>query len=142
MKVFNTSALTQKQRFNQAVILGTVASVVLGIVVGYLRRFIAMGTGFEFSFITIGGTYVLAMFIQKVGRGVQPKFSILGAVLGFVLVSISSVIAFGYPLVAIFNLRIHLSQWMMMLTGSFNTLFTLMYQVIAIYVAYSYSRIV
>lgn len=142
MKVFNTSALTQKQRFNQAVIVGTLASIVLGIIIGYLRLYIALGTGFEFSIVTIGGTYVLAMVIQKVGRGVQPKFSILGAVLGFILVSISSVIAFGYPLMAIFNLRIHLSQWMLMLTGSFNSLFTLMYQVIAIYVAYSYSRIV
>lgn len=142
MKIFNTRSLTQQQRFFRALIIGSIGSIVIGIVTGYIRLAIGRSTGFEFSFITIGATYVLAMLIQKVGRGVQPRFSILGGILGFVVVSISNVLAWGLPLMAILIPQVHFQIWATFFTGSFNTLITLLYQAIAIYVAYNYSRII
>lgn len=142
MEIFNTHRLTQKQRFNTALIVGIIASVVIGIAIGYLRRLIAISSGFDFSIVTIAGTYALAYVIRKVGRGVQVKFSILGGVLGFLLVSISNVIAFGYPIISILNLGLHLQILLTLISGSLNNLLMLVYQVFAVYIAYNQSRFI
>lgn len=142
MEIFNTHRLTQKQRFNAALVVGIVAAFVIGIATGYLRILIALSSGFDFSIVTIGGTYALAYVIRKVGRGVQVKFSVLGGILGFVVVSISNVIAFGYPLMAIFNLGLHIQILLMFLNGNLNTLLMLAYQVFAVYIAYTQSRFI
>ncbi len=142
MKIYNTRRLTQNQRFKSAVIFGTLGAIVIGVLTGYLRILISATTGFEFSIVTVGSTYLLALLIQKVGRGVQTRFSILGGILGFFVVSISNVIAFGFPLFQIFNPMAHFSILMHLLTGRMNTLFTLLYQAIAVYVAYENSRFI
>ncbi|HZJ87082.1 MAG TPA: hypothetical protein VFC75_02560 [Erysipelothrix sp.] len=142
MKIYNTRRLTQNQRFTSAVIFGTLGAIVLGALSGYLRIVISSTTGFEFSIVTVGATYLLALLIQKVGRGVQVRFSVLGGVLGFILVSISNVISFGYPLFQIFNPLAHFTIIMYLVSGNINTLLMLVYQGIAIYVAYTNSRFI
>lgn len=142
MEIFNTHRLTQKQRFNTAIIVGIVASLVLGIATGYLRLLIGATVGFDFSIVTIGATYILAFVMRKVGRGVQVKFSILGGILGFALVSISNVIAFGYPLMFIFNLKVHFQILLFFMSGNLNTLLMFVYQAFAVYIAYSQSRFI
>ncbi len=142
MEVFNTKRLTQKQRFNSAIVIGAIASIVIGIATGFVRIAIARATGFELSIINMGAAYALAMVIQKVGRGVQQKFSILGGILGFVTISIANVVAIGYPIIYIFNLGLHLQIWAMYLAGGVNTLITLIYQGLSVYIAYYNSRII
>ncbi|NLW15678.1 MAG: hypothetical protein GX038_05415 [Erysipelothrix sp.] len=142
MEIFNTHRLTQKQRFNTAIVLGTLAAFVIGIVTGYLRLIIASTVGFDFSVVTIAAGYAVGMVIQKLGRGVQLKFSILGGILGFIAVSVSNVIAFGYPIFFIFNIAIHFHIILTLISGSLNTILMLLYQSIAVYVAFNTSRII
>ena len=142
MQVFNTHRLTQKQRFNAAIIVGTIAAIGIGILTGYLRLVIAHSSGFDFSIVSIGATYLLAFILRKVGRGVQVKFSVLGGILGFITVSISNVIAFGFPIHYVFNLNAHFMILMSLLNGSLSNVLMLAYQGYAIYIAYSQSRFI
>ncbi|NLC64435.1 MAG: hypothetical protein GX753_02050 [Erysipelothrix sp.] len=140
MQVFNTRALTQKQRFVSAIAVGIPTTIILGIVAGKVTQFIGVATGFGFAIINIGAAYLLAMVIQKVGRGVQQRFSTLGAVLAVVLVLISEMISYGMPLIYILHLdsyRFVLSVW---LNSGISGFLSIIYNAIAVYTAYSYSR--
>lgn len=142
MEIFNTRRLTQDQRFTSAIIVGVLASLGIGILSGYLRIFIARSVGMDFSLVTIGATYLLALVIQKVGRGVQVRFSILGGILGVVVCSISNVIAYGFPIQAILIPMVHFRIFASLISGNLNTILMLAYQVFAVYIAYTNSRFI
>ncbi len=75
IKVFNTRALSQNQRFNRALLVGIPSALVLGIAYGFLNRIIPI----RFSVIYLGIGWLIGDLIQKNGRGVQKKFNILAA---------------------------------------------------------------
>ncbi len=140
MEVFNTRRLTQRQRFGLAVAVGIIAAIVLGILSGKISLWIGQSTGLGFAIINIGAGYLLGMTIQKIGRGVQTKFSILGGVLGVFMVLISEVIALGFPIYALFMPEVYRSTLNILLGGGVNSIITLIYNAIAVYTAYGYSR--
>ena len=76
MKVFNTRALSQNSRFNRALLVGMSSSIILGIVYGYIVRILPI----RFSIIYLGIGWLIGDLIQKYGRGVQNRFSVLAAV--------------------------------------------------------------
>ena len=88
-KIFNSNALNRNQRFLRALILGTVSAVVLGIVYGLFSSTLRI----EFSIVYLAIGYANAYVICNYGRGVQTKFSILGAVLTFVSIFIGDMIS-------------------------------------------------
>lgn len=142
MQIFNTRALTQKQRFSLAVIVGIPSAILLGIAAGKLTQWIGIATGFGFAIINIGAAYLLATVIRKVGRGVQERFSILAAILAVALVMISEIVSLGMPIVFIFYLdsyRWVLSMWF---NSGISGLLSMIYNAIAVYVAYTYSRFI
>lgn len=140
MEVFNTRRLTQRQRFGLAVAVGIIAAIVLGILSGKISLWIGQSTGLGFAIINIGAGYLLGMTIQKIGRGVQAKFSILGGVLGVFMVLISEVIALGFPIYALFMPEVYRLTLKILLDGGVNSIITLIYNAIAVYTAYGYSR--
>lgn len=140
MEVFNTRRLTQRQRFGLAVAVGIIAAIVLGILSGKISLWIGQSTGLGFAIINIGAGYLLGMTIQKIGRGVQPKFSILGGVLGVFMVLISEVIALGFPIYGLFMPEVYRLTLNILLDGGVNSIITLIYNAIAVYTAYGYSR--
>lgn len=75
MKVFNTRALSQNQRFTRALLVGIPSALVLGITYGYIVRILPI----RFSIIYLGIGWLIGDLIRKYGRGVQKKFSILAA---------------------------------------------------------------
>ncbi len=80
LKVYNTSTLSQKQRFWNAVLFGSLASIVL--VIAYVIIFnLMISIGFEFAIAYIAVGYAIGLVVQHSGHGVQLKFSILAAVL-------------------------------------------------------------
>ena len=100
-KIFNSNALNRNQRFLRALILGTVSAVVLGIVYGLFSSTLRI----EFSIVYLAIGYANAYVICNYGRGVQTKFSILGAVLTFVSIFIGDMISrFGLGFFGAFNL--------------------------------------
>jgi hypothetical protein len=141
LKVFNTRALTSNQRFSRALMVGIPAALAAAILYGIISPAIR----FEFSVVYVGIGWGLGVLIQKYGRGVQPKFSILAAILAalcFVLGDLISVVGVDIlfqPLILIqmiiFNLPAYLQTNASVLLGT-------AFRVLGVYMAYTNARIV
>lgn len=141
IQIFNTHALTSQQRFTRAIIAGTIGAIVIAVVYGALMQYIRI----ESSLLLIAVGYGIAMVVQKAGRGVQQRFSILGAVLCVFAILISDIISnFGFS--ALLNPAIWPTCFALLLkmylSISFYSLLGIVFRAAAVAVAYQYSRIV
>lgn len=141
IQIFNTHALTSQQRFTRAVIAGTIGAIVIAVVYGSLMQFINI----ESSLLLIAVGYGIAMVVQKAGRGVQQRFSILGAVLCVFAILIADIITyFGFS--ALLNPAIWPTCFSMLLqmylSLEYRSLLSIIFRAAAVAVAYQYSRIV
>ncbi len=144
-QVYNRSALTQKQRFLRAVLIAVPVSIIGGLLVGQLLYALVETSGifFGYGIIYIGIGYLIGLLIQNVGRGVQVRFSILGAgcaLLCFLCILVTQVIGLGNILHLNLILWILESYVRTMLSGS--NFLTLIFQAIGVYAAFINSRIV
>ncbi len=135
MEIFNSRSLTQKQRFNRALILGIPVSFVLAIVFGYLRRFIPS------SILLVLMSYLIAMTLQKLGRGVQKRFSILGLILVFFAIVFSDVV-FYFGLESLLEIDAYLTVIRLVIQDDISSVLGLVYRVVGMYIGYTYSRII
>ena len=89
--------------------------------------------------------YANAYVICNYGRGVQTKFSVLGAVLTFVSIFIGDMISrFGLGFFGAFNLWPTLLMMYLrsMLATNINSILGLLFRIGGIYIGYTYSRVV
>lgn len=136
MEIFNTRSLTQKQRFNVALLVGLVSAVVLGIVSGIFRNKIA-----NFSLVIVGVGYLIALAIQKFGRGVQIKFSIAAALFTFLAIVMSDVVTV-MGIVGLFDLSSYQIIFKYAAQNEIHSVLWIAYRLLAIYISYNYSRII
>lgn len=141
IQIFNTHALTSQQRFTRAVIAGTVGAILIAVVYGGLMQYIRI----QSSLLLIVVGYAVAMVVQKAGRGVQQRFSILGAILCVFAILIADIIShFGFS--ALLNPAIWPTCFSLLLQSylsiDFNSLLGIVFRASAVAVAYQYSRIV
>lgn len=136
MEIFNTRSLTQKQRFNVALLVGLVSAVVLGIVSGIFRNKIA-----NFSLIIVGVGYLIALAIQKFGRGVQIKFSIAAALFTFLAIVMSDVVTV-MGIAGLFDLSSYQIIFKYAAQNEIHSVLWIAYRLLAIYISYNYSRII
>ncbi len=141
LKIYNKNALTQKERFVQAIIFGTLATI--GLIICYVLFNRIIGDWeFQVAFIAVG--YAIGYVVKKTGRGVQLKFSILAAIL------CTFVIAFGdlftyfpeiitYPNLWFDGFRIILHVYSQL---DFNAIIGLLFRATGIYIAYINGRII
>ena len=137
-RIYNSFKLNSNQRFLNALLYGIPTALGLGITYGYISRILPI----TFSIVYVGIGYLIGMVIQKYGRGVQVKFSILGAVLAGIAFVLSDVIRyFGLSLNPII-----LYQAVLIITqvylGSINGLINLLFFAWGIVTAYNKSRII
>lgn len=92
LKVFNTRGITSQQRFLKACLFGIPAAIGLGLANGFVSRIIS----FNFQIIYLAVGYGIAWVIKETGRGIQPKFSILAAVLTLFAFIVSAFVLY-YP---------------------------------------------
>ena len=140
-KIFNSNALNRNQRFLRALILGTVSAVVLGIVYGLFSSTLRI----EFSIVYLAIGYANAYVICNYGRGVQTKFSILGAVLTFVSIFIGDMISrYGLGFFGAFSFwpALFMMYLRSMLATNINSLLGLLFRIGGIDIGYTYSRVV
>ena len=123
-QVFNKHALTRNQRFMRALLYGTLVSVGLCIAYGLISSLLSI----EFSYAFVGIGYLIGLTIQKMGRGVQVKFSVLAAVL--------AVLTFVFGLKTWINLMMNFS------TGGVSGLISLLFRGFGVIAAYQSARIV
>ena len=139
MKIYNTRALTRNQRFTNALLVGIAASILCGIVLGYVLRFLPIT--FEIFYLGVG--YVVGYAIRTYGRGVQPRFSILGAVLTLVAILMADCVRFA----GIFGI-LNIDVWMFAVMSniyslsSMSGIINLIFRICAVVVGYEQSRIV
>lgn len=137
-RIYNSFKLNSNQRFLNAILYGIPTALGLGIAYGYISRILPI----TFSIVYVGIGYLIGMVIQKFGRGVQVKFSILGAVLAGIAFVLSDVVRyFGLSLNPII-----LYQAVLIITqvylGSINGLINLLFFAWGIVTAYNKSRII
>lgn len=137
-RIYNSFKLNSNQRFLNALLYGIPTALGLGIAYGYISRILPI----TFSIVYVGIGYLIGMVIQKFGRGVQVKFSILGAVLAGIAFVLSDVVRyFGLSLNPII-----LYQAVLIITqvylGSINGLINLLFFAWGIVTAYNKSRII
>ena len=140
LKVFNTTVLTSKQRFLNALLYGTLVSVVLVTLYIFIQRRLP----FEIYYIYFGFGYVIGMVIQKTGHGVQVKFSILAAVLCFLAIVIGDLFVFfpGFLTYSDIIPGLLISLLGRYLSLDYGSIFALGFRVTAILVAYYHARVV
>ncbi|CAM2833984.1 hypothetical protein [Erysipelothrix tonsillarum] len=136
MEIFNTRSLTQKQRFNVALLVGLISAVVLGIVSGIFRNKVA-----NFSLIIVGVGYLIAFAIRKFGRGVQVKFSIAAAIFTFVAIVMSDVVTV-MGVAGLFDLSSYQIIFKYAAQNEIHSVLWIAYRLLALYISYNYSRII
>ena len=127
MKVFNTRALTRKQRFSKALLVGIGCAVIAaGILILMAYQF---GLYMSLLFVAVG--FGIGMAIQYFGRGVQVQFSLLAAGLTLAVIAVVDYFCFG------------ITGTLEILTqDGINSLWEIGYRAAALYLAYRYARVV
>ncbi len=137
MKIFNTKILNNRQRWNRALLFGIGATLISGIVIGFIQSML----NFSSSLFDFAIAYFIGWVILEAGHGVQPKFSVLAAVCCAVAIIISDMIgyfglfAFTNPLFSIYMVLINY------LSVNINNLISLAIKALAIYYAYGKARV-
>lgn len=140
-KVFNTQAITRNQRFNRAIIFGSLASLGCSLVYGLVSSMLHID--FAIFHMVIG--YVIGGVIKEYGRGVQPRFSILGACLCALSIFLGDIIGrYGFGIFMMPQLYgvVIVGYLRSLLSTNFNSLLGLLFRVEGIYLAYKNSRVV
>ena len=142
LKVFNTTSLSQKQRFWQAVLFGSLASIVLVIIYVFISN-LMWEIGVEFSIVYIAFGYAIGYIIQHTGRGVQVKFSILAALLCVFVIFFGDLLTF-YPnlLGDLGNFFFYTSNLLAFYLAGASSLIGLAFRIVGIVVAFQTARIV
>lgn len=139
MKIYNTRALTRTQRFQNALLVSIPATLGIALVLGLVLR--VMPIHFEIMFLAVG--YGIGYVIRTFGKGVQTRFSVLGAICAFLAIVMADAIAMAgiggmfNPMLWVFVVMSYFSS-----LGSLWGILGILFRIGAISVAYEQSRIV
>lgn len=139
MKIYNTKALTRNQRFQKALLYGIPATLAIAIGLGFLLRIFPL----QFEIVFLGVGYAIGYVIRTYGKGVQTRFSVLGAVLCAIAIILADSMAIG-GLMGMINPGL----WLVVIMNYFSSLTSLwgvlgiVFRVGAVAAAYEQSRIV
>ena len=128
MKIYNTNALTRKQRFQNAAVVGAAAFIAFLVI--WMVVLNVIGVYFPLLYVAFG--FGMGYLIQRFGKGVQIQFSILSAGLMLVLLLICDLMTFG-------SVK-HLIQ--LFADAGITALFEIGYRVLAVYFAFINARVI
>lgn len=141
LKVFNVNSLGQNERFKKALLFGILTSIGLSILLALTQRLLSI----RFSLLYLLAGFLIALVIKKYGRGVQVKFSYLGAVLTVLTIlfadvlTVTGLLIIQDPSIILQGLVLVIRSW---LSPDINNLLAMLFRVYAIYYAYNNSRII
>ena len=142
LKIYNKDALTRNERFQNACVVGILTTLGLTIAYGFVSSILHLEL--QVLYLAIG--YLIGLAIQKAGRGVQVRFSVLAAVCAFFCFFVGDIISiFGFsvflaPSMYGIVLRTVIAMWFSGM--GISTLLSLAFRIMGIYFAYVYARIV
>lgn len=134
-KVYNKRAVTRQQRFQNALVFGIAATIVITLAYGLLSYLLHV----ELSVVYLAAGYAIGYVIQKYGRGVQAQFSILAAVLAgccFIFGDMISIAGFN---VALWPFALQLALGNLLSAGS---IISLLFRIGGVLIAYQTARVI
>ena len=90
-KIYNSSAITRKQRFSNAIVVGLATAALCTL--AFVLLFRLFSVYFGILFVAMG--FAIGWMIQHYGKGVQIQFSILAVVLTLLAIFVSDMFIFG-----------------------------------------------
>jgi len=135
-KILNTNSLSQKQRFMQAIVFGTLGTIGLTLFYILLHQVLFVVT-FDLLYVAFG--YAIAWIVMKTGRGVKQRFSILAAVLCVLMIYFGDAIVLqGFQ----FSFGLLWMSLMALFQYYGANLIGSAFRIAAIYLAYKHSRVI
>ena len=128
LHIYNKSAITRKQRFQNAVVSGVIASVLCVIIFIIVLR--VFTTYFPILYILFG--YLIGYAIQRYGKGVQVQFATLAAGLTFATMLACDLMTFGSVAGILHFITI----------ADMSAIMQILYRAFALFTAYQNSRII
>lgn len=139
LQIFNTSGLSQKQRFLQALVAGALASIVF-IFAYFLISKLMYSIGIEFAYAYIAIGYGIGWVIKKTGHGVQMKFSVLAAVLCVIVIIIGDMVTV-FPMELIFSDFLFCLQTVIRFYFSLDFIISLVFRILGVAMAFGNARV-
>lgn len=136
MDLLNGRTLSQKQRFNLILVVGAVASIVLGILSGYFRQYV-----FNHAIILVLVGLAIALIIQKVGHGVQTRFAVASLLFTVLAILLSDVVT-DFGIAGLVDFSAYQSVLTFMIHEDIYSVLWLVYRALALYISYIYSRVI
>ncbi|MBE6116263.1 MAG: hypothetical protein E7187_05495 [Erysipelotrichaceae bacterium] len=127
LKIYNSYAVTRKQRFINALVTGIPAALVCIGIFWVVSNII--GVYMPVLFIPAG--YLISYVIQRFGKGVQIQFSVLAVILTAAVIIIGDLTTFR-----------NLQMIMLLFTNGVSGLWNIGYRAVALILAFHNSRII
>lgn len=141
LQIYNKNAVTKHERFIRGCIAGFASSLILAIIYGIISSYLLIT--FEIFYIAIG--YGIGYSIQHFGRGVQVRFSVLGAICATFCFILADMISIGgFSIFINFNFFITVFRFVLasLFSTSINSLLGLLFRIVGIMTAYQTSRVI
>ncbi len=141
LKVFNTNSLGQNERFKKALLFGIPTSIILAVSLALIQRLLSIR--FSLLYLLVG--FLIASVLKKYGKGVQIKFSYLGAILTLSSIllgdslTLTGMLVLQEPTILFQAIILVLRSW---ISPNINNLLGMLFRIYAIFYAYKNSRII
>lgn len=128
-KIYNNSAITRKQRFSNAIVVGLATAALCTL--AFVLLFRLFSVYFGILFVAMG--FAIGWMIQHYGKGVQIQFSILAVVLTLLAIFVSDMFIFGgnFPAILAF-----------LASSGTSSLWQIGYRIFACIMAFQNARII
>ena len=130
LKIYNTNAITRKQRFQNAVVSGAVAAVICMAV--YIVLTSVFSIGFSMSILFVPAGYFIGWVIQRYGRGVQIQFSVLAVALTVLVIIVCDLFVYRSVTLIIYVLT----------QMGFDSLWEIGYRALGLILAFQNARVI
>lgn len=92
MNIYNLNNLKNKQRFEVAIIVAILSAIVFAVVYAIIKNVFHV----HIPYLYVLFAYLISELIKKIGRGVAPKFSYLGATAVIICIILSYIFYFVF----------------------------------------------
>ncbi len=141
LHIYNKNAVTKNERFIRGCIAGIISSLILAILYGIISSYLFIT--FEIFYVAIG--YGIGYAIQNFGRGVQLRFSILGAICAVCCFLLADMISVGgFSIFTNFSYFVTVFRFILssLFSTSINSLLGLLFRAVGVMAAYQNSRVI
>ncbi len=139
MKVYNTNLIDNKKRWQQAVIVGIIATILSSILYSFIVNILGSFSGILF----VLNAYIISNGIKRYGKGIGPKYATLGVVCTVVSIFLSQwFVYYGLNPLNFLNIPLLFNGTIFILRSLFNlsNIISLLFNIVFIGIAIQYAQ--